>query len=71
MSTPINQELRELRMMKEHYIHILKQDEEFKSQDIDDVRLLSDEDIVKINTKITAIDEKIVSLLRSAKDLKV
>lgn len=73
MSTPINQELRELRMAKEHYTNVLLQDRLFKSKDVvdDDVKLLSEQDIDKINMKIDVIDEKIVNLLKSVKDLKV
>ncbi len=73
MSTPINQELRELRMAKEHYSSVLVQDKFYKSlEEIDDdVKLLSDKDIEKINLKINAIDSKIVELLKEAKDLKL
>lgn len=71
MTTPINKELRELRMAKEHYIHILKNDEFYKFNKISDgVRLLSDEDIVRINKKIDALDGKIVELLDCVKDLE-
>lgn len=73
MSTPINQELRELRMAKEHYSSVLVQDKFYKSLEKidDDVKLLSDKDIEKINLKINAIDSKIVELLKEAKDLKL
>ena len=73
MSTPINQELRELRMAKEHYSSVLVQDKFYKSLEKidDDVKLLSDKDIEKINLKINAINSKIVELLKEAKDLKL
>lgn len=73
MSTPINQELRELRMAKEHYSSVLVQDKFYKSLEKidDDVKLLSDKDIEKINLKIDSINSKIVELLKEAKDLKL
>lgn len=65
MSSPVNQELRELRMVKEHYEKVLSDDAMFKENGVvgDGVRLLSDEDISRINRKISALDEKIGELL--------
>lgn len=64
MGTPINQELRELRMVKEHYQIVLRNDAEMKeSGQVGDVPLLSDEDILKINKKIDSITVEIDKLL--------
>lgn len=64
MSTPMNRELYELRTAKEHYIRILKNDDEIKSLgNPDNLKILSDEDIAKINKKIDGISEKINDLL--------
>lgn len=69
MTNAVNSELRELRMAKEHYQRILKEDEYIKaSGDIEDYLLLSDEDIAKINTKIDLISIEIDKLLRLEKD---
>lgn len=72
MGTPINQELRELRMAKEHYERILRDDQKIKaSGDIDGFLLLSDEDIAKINTKLDIIGIKIGELLEEVNDYSV
>lgn len=65
MSTPVNFELRELRMSKEHYNRILKEDDLIvKGEKVDDGRpRLTDKDKVKIKAKINIIDEKIYELL--------
>ncbi|WP_406536637.1 hypothetical protein [Methanobrevibacter sp.] len=65
MGNPVNFELRELRMSKEHYTRILKEDELIiKGELIDDGRpRLTDNDKKKINAKIEAINEKINELL--------
>ena len=64
MGTPINQELRELRMVKEHYQIVLRNDEQMKeSGEVGDVPLLSDKDILKINQKIDSITVEIDKLL--------
>ena len=69
MSTPVNEELRELRMTKEHYLRILKEDAIIKeSGNVEGYMLLTDEDIAKINTKIDLIGIKIDGLLRVEKD---
>jgi hypothetical protein len=69
MTNAVNSELRELRMAKEHYQRILKEDAYIKeSGDIEGYLLLSDEDIAKINTKIDLISIKIESLLGLEKD---
>ena len=72
MGTPINQELRELRMVKEHYKRILSDDAKLKeSGEIEGARLLNDEDIAKINTKLDAVDERITGLLSETNDYMV
>ena len=65
MGNPVNFELRELRMSKEHYTRILKEDELIiKGELIDDGRpRLTNNDKKKINAKIEAINEKINELL--------
>ena len=65
MGNPVNFELRELRMSKEHYTRILKEDELIiKGELIDDGRpRLTDNDKKKINARIEAINEKINELL--------
>ena len=65
MGNPVNFELRELRMSKEHYIRILKEDELIINGELtDDGRpRLSEIDKRKINAKINAITEKIEELL--------
>ena len=64
MGTPINQELRELRMVKEHYQIVLRNDAKMKeSGQVGDVPLLSDKDILKINQKIDSITVEIDKLL--------
>ena len=65
MGNPVNFELRELRMSKEHYTRILKEDELIiKGELIDDGRpRLTENDKKKINAKIEAINEKINELL--------
>ena len=65
MGNPVNFELRELRMSKEHYTRILKEDELIiKGELIDDGRpRLTENDKKKINAKIDAIGEKIDELL--------
>ena len=69
MTNVVNSELRELRMAKEHYQRILKEDKYIKeSGDIENYLLLSDEDIAKINTKIDLITIEIEKLLRLEKD---
>jgi hypothetical protein len=69
MSTPINQEIRELRMAREHYVSVLNQDKIFKNNDNpNNCKLLTDEDINKINRKINAIDVKINELLQVERD---
>lgn len=69
MSTPVNQELRELRMTKEHYLRILKEDAYLKeSGNVDGYMLLTDEDIAKINTKLDLIGIKIGELLSAEND---
>lgn len=69
MTNAVNLELRELRMAKEHYQRILKEDKYIKeSGDIENYLLLSDEDIAKINTKIDLITIEIEKLLKLEKD---
>ncbi len=69
MSNVINTELRELRMTKEHYQKILKEDKYIKENGgIENYLLLSDEDIAKINTKIEIISMEIEKLLKLEKD---
>ena len=69
MTNAVNSELRELRMAKEHYKRILKEDKYIKeSGDIENYLLLSDEDIAKIKTKIDLISIEIEKLLRLEKD---
>ena len=69
MSTPINKELRELRIAKEHYVNILKHDEELKSAGNPEGHLLlNKEDIKKINLKIEGLSSKIDELLITEKD---
>ena len=65
MGNPVNFELRELRMSKEHYTRILKEDELIiKGELADDGRpLLTQNDKRKIRAKIDAISEKIDELL--------
>lgn len=65
MGNPVNFELRELRMSKEHYARILKEDELIiKGELTDDGRpRLTEDDKKKINAKINAIGEKIDELL--------
>ena len=65
MGNAVNLELRELRMSKEHYTRILKEDELIiKGELTDDGRpCLSEDDKNKINAKIDAINEKINELL--------
>ena len=65
MGNPVKFELRELRMSKEHYTRILKEDELIiKGELIDDGRpRLTDNDKKKINARIEAINEKINELL--------
>ena len=60
----VNRELRELRIIKEHYNRVLDMDKQIKeSGDVEGCLLLSDEDIVKINTKIDLISVEIEKLL--------
>lgn len=60
----VNRELRELRIIKEHYKRVLDMDKQIKeSGDVEGCLLLSDEDIVKINTKIDLISVEIEKLL--------
>ena len=70
MGNPVNFELRELRMSKEHYTRILKEDELIiKGELIDDGRpRLTDDDKKKINAKIDAINERINELLDITSD---
>lgn len=71
MSTPVNKDLRELRMAKEHYINILKNDEKLKKENNPENNiLLTEKDIAKINSKIEGISEKIDELLLVEKDYK-
>ena len=65
MGNPVNFELRELRMSKEHYTRILKEDELIINGKLtDDGRpRLTENDKRKINAKIDAITEKIDELL--------
>lgn len=65
MGNPVNFELRELRMSKEHYTRILKEDELIiKGELTDDERpRLTQNDKKKINAKIDAINERINELL--------
>ena len=65
MGNPVNFELRELRMSKEHYTRILKEDELIINGKLtDDGRpRLTQNDKMKINAKIDAITEKIDELL--------
>ena len=71
MSTPVNFELRELRMSKEHYSRILKEDELIvKGEIVDDGRpRLTDKDKVKIEAKINGITERINDLLMLEDDV--
>lgn len=69
MTNAVNAELRELRMAKEHYQRILKEDKYIKEKgDVENYLLLNDEDIAKINTKIDLITIEIEKLLRVEKD---
>ena len=64
MVTPLNRELQELRMTVEHYKRVLKNDERFKADgNPDNYKLLTDNDIDKINLKIDSINTKIEELL--------
>lgn len=64
LSNPVNRELWELRMVKEHYLRVLENDALLKSNgNPDGVRLLSDGDIVRIRGKISGLDERIGVLL--------
>lgn len=65
MGNPVNFELRELRMSKEHYTRILKEDELIINGELvdDDRPRLMKDDKKKINAKIDAINEKINELL--------
>ena len=69
MSNPVNVELRELRMTKEHYLRILKEDKIIKdSGNVEGYMLLNDKDIEKINNKIDLITVKIGELLAEESD---
>ena len=71
MSTPINKELRELRMTKEHYVNILKHDVELKDNGNPEGHpLLNKDDIKKINSKIDGLSDRIEELLIIEKDYK-
>lgn len=64
MVTPLNKELEELRLSLEHYKLVLSNDKKFKDEgNPDNCKLLSDEDIQRINLKINGINERINELL--------
>ena len=62
---PINQELRELRMVKEHYLRVLRTDELIVKGEVDDDGRprLSEGDVLRIRAKIDGIDVRIGELL--------
>ena len=58
---PVNQELKDYRVLIEHYTQILKEDNLIKKgemENTDNRPLLSEEDIVKINLKLESLNEQ-------------